>query len=98
MRGGLLLGLLGLAGLLPLIVFGLYGGAVADAVDRRTLVLGSTVGQVVLTQSVAPPRGEVPWGFRSAPRRSGRVTGSWSSGTATSPCSGQCTIGIGGPQ
>ena len=42
-------GLVGLAGLLPLVVFGLYGGAVADAVDRRTLVLCTTVGQVVLT-------------------------------------------------
>jgi hypothetical protein len=42
-------GLVGLAGLLPLILFGLYGGAVADAVDRRKLVLFSTVGQAVLS-------------------------------------------------
>ena len=42
-------GLVGLAGLLPLILFGLYGGAVADAVDRRRLVLFSTVGQAVLS-------------------------------------------------
>src|SRR3954447_20388550 len=30
-------GLVGLAGLVPLIFFGLYGGAIADAVDRRRL-------------------------------------------------------------
>ena len=40
-------GLVGLAGLLPIILFGLYGGAVADAVDRRKLVLCTTVGQAV---------------------------------------------------
>lgn len=32
-------GLTGLFGLVPLIVFGLWGGAIADAVDRRTLLL-----------------------------------------------------------
>lgn len=42
-------GLVGLAGLLPLVVFGLYGGAIADAVDRRSLVLLTTVGQAVLS-------------------------------------------------
>ncbi len=41
-------GLVGLAGLVPLIVFGLYGGAIADAVDRRKLVLLTTVGQAAL--------------------------------------------------
>lgn len=41
-------GLVGLAGLVPLIVFGLYGGAIADSVDRRRLVLATTVGQAVL--------------------------------------------------
>ena len=41
-------GLVGLAGLLPLIVFGLYGGAIADAVDRRSLVLLTTSGQALL--------------------------------------------------
>ena len=35
-------------GLLPLIVFGLYGGAIADAVDRRLLVLVTTSGQALL--------------------------------------------------
>ncbi len=42
-------GLVGLAGLLPLVLLGLYGGAVADAVDRRRLVLATTVGQAVLS-------------------------------------------------
>ena len=41
-------GLVGLAGLLPLVVFGLYGGAIADAVDRRRLVLVTTSGQALL--------------------------------------------------
>ena len=35
---------MGLVGLLPLVVFGLYGGAIADAVDRRTLLLVSSLG------------------------------------------------------
>jgi MFS family permease len=37
-------GLTGLFGLVPLIVFGLWGGAIADAVDRRTLLLFSGAG------------------------------------------------------
>ncbi|MDP9435923.1 MAG: MFS transporter [Actinomycetota bacterium] len=45
----LAVGMVGLAGLLPLVLFGLYGGAVADAVDRRRLVLLITAGQVVLS-------------------------------------------------
>ena len=36
-------GMLGLAGLVPLVMFGLWGGAVADAVDRRLLLLGSSL-------------------------------------------------------
>ncbi len=47
-RSAAAVGLVGLAGLLPLIVFGLYGGAIADAVDRRRLVLLTTSGQLVL--------------------------------------------------
>jgi MFS family permease len=31
-------GLVGFAALVPLVVFGLYGGAIADAVDRRKLL------------------------------------------------------------
>jgi MFS family permease len=40
-RSSFYVGILGLVGLLPLIVFGLWGGAVADAVDRRKLLLVS---------------------------------------------------------
>ncbi|SNY70605.1 MFS transporter [Paractinoplanes atraurantiacus] len=35
-------GLLGLAGLVPLLIFGLWGGAAADVVDRRKLLLASS--------------------------------------------------------
>jgi len=38
-RSSLDVGLIGLAALVPLVVFGLYGGSIADAVDRRKLVL-----------------------------------------------------------
>ncbi|MFL6226415.1 MAG: MFS transporter, partial [Actinomycetes bacterium] len=36
-------GMLGLVGLVPLVLFGLWGGAVADAVDRRRLLLASSL-------------------------------------------------------
>ncbi|BCJ58896.1 MFS transporter [Micromonospora endophytica] len=36
-------GLLGIAGFVPLLIFGLWGGAVADAADRRRVLLGSSV-------------------------------------------------------
>jgi MFS family permease len=36
-------GMLGLVGLVPLVLFGLWGGAVADAVDRRLLLLESSL-------------------------------------------------------
>ncbi len=39
-------GLTGLFGLVPLVVFGLWGGALADAVDRRTLLLVTTLGLI----------------------------------------------------
>jgi MFS family permease len=41
-RSSFWVGLLGVAGLVPLIFFGLWGGAVADAVDRRVLLLISS--------------------------------------------------------
>lgn len=37
-------GLTGLFGLVPLVVFGLWGGAIADAVDRRVLLLVTGAG------------------------------------------------------
>ncbi|MFC4020902.1 MFS transporter [Micromonospora sp. GCM10011542] len=41
--GSFWVGLLGVAGFLPLLVFGLWGGAVADARDRRRVLLGGGV-------------------------------------------------------
>ena len=40
-------GLTGVFGLVPLVVFGLYGGALADVFDRRTLLLITTTGLIV---------------------------------------------------
>jgi len=40
-------GLTGVFGLVPLVVFGLWGGALADAMDRRTLLLCTTTGLIV---------------------------------------------------
>ncbi len=39
-------GLAGVFGLVPLVVFGLWGGALADAFDRRTLLIVTTLGMV----------------------------------------------------
>jgi MFS family permease len=41
-------GAIGAVELAPLIVFGLYGGALADAVDRKTLILASEAAQGLL--------------------------------------------------
>src|SRR6476620_12750777 len=40
-------GLTGLFGLVPLVVFGLYGGALADVMDRRTLLVMTTTGLIL---------------------------------------------------
>jgi MFS family permease len=40
-------GLSGIFGLVPLIVFGLWGGALADVMDRRTILQGTTVGLIL---------------------------------------------------
>ncbi|MFE4794147.1 MFS transporter [Streptomyces sp. NPDC056708] len=42
-------GLIGFCSFLPLVVFGLYGGAVADTIDRRKLGLASSAGSFVLS-------------------------------------------------
>ncbi|MDO3646205.1 MFS transporter [Nocardia mangyaensis] len=42
-------GLVGVFTLAPLIVFGLWGGALADVIDRRKLLLGSSYGMVLAT-------------------------------------------------
>ncbi|NDZ96313.1 MFS transporter [Streptomyces sp. SID6673] len=39
-------GLTGIFGLVPLVVFGLWGGALADVFDRRTLLIISTLGLI----------------------------------------------------
>ncbi len=39
-------GLAGVFGLVPLVVFGLWGGALADVFDRRTLLVVTTIGLV----------------------------------------------------
>src|SRR4051794_7247024 len=39
-------GLTGLFGLVPLVVFGLWGGALADVMDRRTLMIVTTLGLI----------------------------------------------------
>jgi len=42
-------GLIGLVALIPLIIFGLLGGAIADAVDRRRLALVTSTGLALLS-------------------------------------------------
>ncbi len=46
-------GLVGLCSLIPLVVFGLYGGAIADTVDRRKLGLASATGATVMSVTLA---------------------------------------------
>jgi Transmembrane secretion effector len=45
----LYVGLIGLASFLPLLIFGLYGGSIADAVDRRKLVLVTSTGTMLVS-------------------------------------------------
>jgi len=44
----LAVGLIGLAEVIPLVVFGLYGGALADAVDRRIMVLATEIAAAII--------------------------------------------------
>lgn len=46
-------GAIGLAQAIPMVVFGLLGGTLADSVDRRRLVLATTIGQVAVTALLA---------------------------------------------
>jgi predicted MFS family arabinose efflux permease len=46
-------GAIGLAQAVPMIVFGVVGGTLADAVDRRRLVLVTTLGQMVVAGVLA---------------------------------------------
>ena len=49
----LAVGAIGIAELVPIVVFGLWGGALADHVDRRRLLVGCGVAQVLLTTVLA---------------------------------------------
>jgi MFS family permease len=60
-RSSLDVGLAGLAGLAPIVVFGLYGGVVADAFDRRRVCLAASlvtwgVTMLLLAQAVLGAR------------------------------------------
>jgi MFS family permease len=46
-------GLAGAFGLVPLVVFGLWGGSLADVIDRRKLLVASTVGLIVTSAVLA---------------------------------------------
>jgi MFS family permease len=45
-RSSAYVGLAGVFGLVPLVVFGLYGGALADVLDRRKLLVVTTIGLI----------------------------------------------------
>ncbi len=48
----LAVGLIGLAELVPLVLFGLYGGALADAVDRRVMVIATEAASAALVAAL----------------------------------------------
>jgi MFS family permease len=48
-KSSLDVGLIGLASFVPLLVFGLYGGAIADEVDRRKLVILTSTATMLLS-------------------------------------------------
>ncbi|WP_328540934.1 MFS transporter [Streptomyces sp. NBC_00344] len=52
-RSSFSVGLVGLFSLVPLVAFGLYGGAVADTLDRRKLGLWSAIGSAVLSAGLS---------------------------------------------
>ncbi|MEV5961802.1 MFS transporter [Kribbella sp. NPDC051952] len=45
-------GAMGLVTIAPLVVFGLYGGALADHVDRRKMLIGTGIAQVVISAAM----------------------------------------------
>ncbi|MBB3676657.1 MFS transporter [Modestobacter versicolor] len=49
----LMVGLTSIVALVPLVVFGLLGGAIADAMDRRTLMVVTSVGAAVTSALLA---------------------------------------------
>src|SRR5688572_11314622 len=46
-------GLVGIFAVVPLVAFGLYGGSIADAIDRRTLSLMASAGLWVVSLLLA---------------------------------------------
>jgi MFS family permease len=48
-RSSLAVGLVGLAAVVPVVVFGLFGGAIADAMDRRRLVVVTSTGSATVS-------------------------------------------------
>ncbi|MEU5211103.1 MFS transporter [Streptomyces sp. NPDC020742] len=52
-RSTFAVGMVGLCSLVPLVVFGLYGGAIADTADRRKLGLYSAAGATVMSLVLA---------------------------------------------
>ncbi|WP_080794377.1 MFS transporter [Corynebacterium pacaense] len=42
-------GLTGVFGLVPLVIFGLYGGSIADAFDKRIVLICTTIGMIATT-------------------------------------------------
>ena len=63
-------GLIGVAGLVPLIAFGLYGGAIADAVDRRTLVIITSSASMLVSAVLLVQAARFPDGSRLSPGES----------------------------
>ena len=87
-----MVGLVGLVELVPLIVFGLYGGALADHVDRRKLLVGCGLAQVVLMAAFAANA------FRAEPQvwpmRAGFVADAWSVRGAITSGNVACVGGV----
>src|SRR5215210_4691069 len=52
-RSSFAVGVVGICALVPLVVFGLYGGAIADAMDRRLLALVASTGLWLLSIALA---------------------------------------------
>ena len=63
-------GALGIVELVPLVVFGLYGGALADHADRRLMLVVTGAAQVLLTVTLMGPLG--------GQARAGLVADRWS--------------------
>lgn len=52
-HSSLFVGLVGVFGLVPIVGLGLYGGSIADAIDRRTLALMASAGLWVVSMALA---------------------------------------------